>query len=664
MSGGISALRRDQAALWGVSVLALVAGIGPAWGQQQPAATLPPVQVEGKKLAIEVEQAIDAEQIDRDQPTTLRELFFDNPAITATSGSTAAQKFYLHGLDQAKLNVTIDGAQQRNNVWHHNGNMTLDPLFLKSVEVESGVSAADSGPGALGGSVRFKTKDAKDMLLPGQTSGGTAILGYDTDSQTWRTTGAGYTAQSGFELLGIATLSRGDNYSNGDGTEEAGTGTDLMSGLAKLGHEAANGHRLRLSTEYAEDDATRRLRSNLGVLSNAQGRLLNSNRAVRSTTVLSYETAEPTDYVDPKFELYYNRNTLDRPWENKSQTSAHGDFNLVLASVGGKLQNTFVIPTGNLTVGVDYNRDDSEIERFHFTTNVGEEVTNLGAFVQARVSPLTDWRVSTGLRGDMQSYESVDNKTFDNSGLSPNLSSEYDLTNRITAFAGHSYNFGGLELAEQALFHAGNYTYANNLKPVTAHNSKLGLRYNDQGLALEGSLFRTAMENPVAYNFTTRTRLNGEDLVSRGFDLGAGYKWSNALVSAKYAHTDVKYGGRMALSSDYNTAVPVGDMFALRGEYTFVDYRLTLGASSEIALGIDDPALRAAGFNDIENYEVFNLYTEWQPMQEVKSWKLRFEVNNLFDEYYISRSTYGQTGTITPLYSPGRSVYLSSSIKF
>lgn len=663
MSHRVHGQTASKVALLGVSVIALLA-TGAAWGQQT-ATTLTPVKVEGQKpLDLEKKDVLDQEQIDREQPMSLKEVFRDEPAITVPGGSTAAQKIYLHGIDQNKLNVTVDGAPQRNNIWHHNGNTSIDPLFLKTVEVESGVSAADSGPGALGGSIRFKTRDARDMLLPGQTTGGTAILGYDTNSETFRTTGAGYTAQDGFDLLGIATLARGSNYENGRGTDEPGTGTGLTSGLAKLGFEALSGHHLRLSTEYVEDDRTRRLRPNMGLVTgNPTGSLLNSNRATRMTTVLSYETAEPTDHVDPKVDIYYNHNALERPNDN-NRTTAHGAFNSQVNSWGGKLQNAFVIPGGSLTVGIDYNRDDADVERFHFSPNISESIRNIGAYAQARVSLQDDWRVSTGLRGDSQHYEAVDNQTFDNAGVSPNLSTEYDLTGRITGFGGYSYNFGGIEMAEVAQFHAGNYTYDPNLNPSHAHNMKAGLRYSDGGLALEGTVFRTEIKNPTAFNYTSRIRINGDDLVSKGFDLAAGYQWQNAYLGAKYTYTDVRYGDRIALPSDYSSAVPVGNLLTLRGHYTFEDYRLTLGGSSEMASRIDDSALAANSFDAVNGYAVFNLFTEWQPLASMPHWSLRLEANNLLDAAYLARSSYHQTGSVTPVLEQGRSFYLSTTVKF
>lgn len=648
--------------------LSLIAQAAPAFAQAggttDKAVTLPSVAVEGEApRPVEAATVIDRKTIDRELPQNLRELFQDEPSITVPGSSTAAQKIYLHGIDQSKLNVTIDGAAQRAGVWHHNGNLTLDPTFLKSVQVDPGVSPADAGPGALGGAVAFRTKDATDMLLPGQDVGATAILGYDTNSRTWRTTGAGYAAKHGFEILGIGTLSRGRNYENGNGVTEAGTGTDLVSGLGKLAYESDGGHRISVSGEHVRDDAVRRLRSNLGIVGGPTGPLMNSNTATRTTAVVSYETTQPTDWFNPGVTFTYNRNTLDRPNENR-RTTAHGAFDSKVDTIGLTVKNSFAIPTGTLTAGFDLSRDDIHIDRFHFTTDADERITNVGGFLQARLAPVERLRLSTGVRIDHQSYRSVDKKTFDNTGISPNLSADYAVTDRLTAFGGYSYNWGGLEMAEAALFHAANYRYSSDLEPVTAHNMRAGLRYADQGLRLEAAAFLTYMENPVAWNYTTYTRVNGEDLRSRGFDLTAGYDWSNAGISAKYTHTDVKYGNRMALSSDYNTAVPVGDLFALRGHYGFEDLRLTLGASAEIALKVEDDALRANGFRSIDGYQVVNLFTEWKPLETAPNWTLRAEANNIFDAAYVSRSSYGQTSTVQPALAEGRTFYLTSTVKF
>ena len=109
-------------------------------GKAQEAIALDPVNVEDVKRDPLSELAVTAEEIERENPRDLKQLFADDPAIAVAGGSVASQKFYLHGIDQSKLNVQIDGAQQKSNMWHHNGNIIVNPLLLKAVRVDSAVS--------------------------------------------------------------------------------------------------------------------------------------------------------------------------------------------------------------------------------------------------------------------------------------------------------------------------------------------------------------------------------------------------------------------------------------------------------------------------------------------------------------------------------------------
>lgn len=193
------------------------------------------------------------EDIETWQPQDLKQLFMTTPSVTVAGGSAASQKFYVHGIDQSKLNVQIDGVRQKNNVWHHNGNIGLDPMFLKQVSVDAGVAPADWGPGALGGSVQFETVDARDLLEPGRTVGGMARLGYDTNSRSFKGTGAGYGLSEGFEVFAALSHEEGDDYENGDGLTEIGTAADMWNGLGKVAYQSQEGHRIAFSGEYFRD---------------------------------------------------------------------------------------------------------------------------------------------------------------------------------------------------------------------------------------------------------------------------------------------------------------------------------------------------------------------------------------------------------------------------
>lgn len=637
----------------------LLLGVAPAALAQT---VLPAVTVTDSRR-IESKTVTDQETIDREQPLTLKDLFKGAPEVQVTSGSTAAQKFYLHGIDQSKLNVTIDGVPQRAAVWHHNGNLSLDPMFLEQVEVDPGVSPADAGPGGLGGAVRFKTKSAQSLLLPGQTVGGTVSASYSSNAATLRSTAAGYGVMQGFDFLGMGSWAKGDNYQTGHGDEELGTKTNLKSGLVKLGHVSDGGHRVQASAEHVVDDAVRRLRPNMGVVGNPTGRLFNTNKATRTSLAADYSLTKPTEWLAPEVSVYFNRAGLDRPNDSK-RTTAYGAFNSDVETYGMKAQNSFALPIGKFTVGVDYRHDDVFIERFHFPTNAQEKVSNLGGFGQFRLAPLTDLTVSTGLRVDHQTYKAVDGKEFTKTGISPNLSADYKITSALTVFAGAAHTWGGLELAETGLFHAANYRYDPNLKATTAQTLRGGLRYEAGGLSLEAALFQTIIENPVDYNFTTSTRVNGKTLKTRGFDLSAGYAWENARIGAKYTHNDVTYGGRMALPSDYNNGLSVGDLISLNAAYLYEPWRLSVGGSTDIALRVDDADLTKAGFKPLKSYTVVNAFVEWQPLADTPHWTLRLDATNLLDAAYSSRSTYSSTPAIAPVLAEGRSVMISTAIKF
>lgn len=629
-------------------------------GHAQEAVSLDPITVEATRTDPVSELAVTAQEIERENPRDLKQLFQDDPAIAVAGGSVASQKFYLHGIDQSKLNVQIDGAQQKSNVWHHNGNLIVNPLVLKAVRVDSAVSPADAGPGALGGTVRFETKDVVDLVLPGRTLGGFLSTGFDTNSRTINVTGAGYGIHNGFDFLGLLTREEGQDYRNGLGKDEPGTAADLVSGLAKLGYESPEGHRFQVSQEYLQDQGYRRLRPNLGFVNP----FFNYNEARRYTTTFRYLMTKPTDYYNPEVLFYYNQNDLDRPFGNYGRPS--GDFNSSTKSIGGKVQNTFGFALGSLTAGLDFDNTRVDVERFYFPNDAGEEAANIGAFLQARLRPTEPLFISTGLRVDHQRYRAVDGQDLQNSGLSPNLSAEYFLTKHVSIFGGYSYNFGGIELAETGFFHARNYTYAADLEPTTAHNFRSGIRLASyHGFSAEAAYFHTLMHDPVAYDFDNAVRINGDDLRSQGIDLALRYDWDDAFISAKYTHADVRYGDRIALPSDYNNGTALGDLFTVSGAYTWQQYGLTVGASAEFALEVDDPDLRAAGFYPINGYNVFNAFAEWKPTQPLlRNMTLRADVRNIFDEEYYSRGSYGKTDMVTPVYSPGRTFYLSANVKF
>ena len=103
-------------------------------------------------------------------------------------GLPIAQKTYVRGFVDTLMNVSIDGATQAGEAYHHQESVfLLNPLLLKAVQVEAGAGAATNGPGALAGAIRYETKSASDLLREGQDWGAIIRGGYATNDEGWKT---------------------------------------------------------------------------------------------------------------------------------------------------------------------------------------------------------------------------------------------------------------------------------------------------------------------------------------------------------------------------------------------------------------------------------------------------------------------------------------------
>ncbi|MGS0466372.1 TonB-dependent receptor plug domain-containing protein [Cobetia marina] len=141
---------------------------------------------------LEQNVVISAEEIEERQARDLEDLFRAEPGVSVGGGIAIGQKVYVRGLEDTNLNVTIDGARQGGYLFHHTGRLTIDPALLKQAEVDTGPATADDGPGALGGSLRFETKDAQDLLKPGQDLGARVSVGTESAADATSGTTAFY----------------------------------------------------------------------------------------------------------------------------------------------------------------------------------------------------------------------------------------------------------------------------------------------------------------------------------------------------------------------------------------------------------------------------------------------------------------------------------------
>lgn len=166
--------------------------------------------------------------------------------LAVGGGAPIAQKIYVRGFEDVLLNVTIDGAQQAGELYHHQGRVQIEPEFIRSIQLDAGAGAATAGAGALTGALAVTTKDAFDLLAPGRNFGFlTRATGGFNGDDNYKGVISVYGKLN--DTVGIAagfTRQSGDDYEDGNGRLVTPTGYDHERGYVKFtgrfGDHAAN----------------------------------------------------------------------------------------------------------------------------------------------------------------------------------------------------------------------------------------------------------------------------------------------------------------------------------------------------------------------------------------------------------------------------------------
>ncbi len=621
------------------------------------------IQVEA--TATEVgETLIDLEEIQRLSPNDLQDLFRGTPSVQVGSSLPISQKVYVNGIEETNLSVTVDGARQNNKLFHHSSTNIIDPELLKTVRVDAGVAPADAGPGALGGSLAYETKDVSDLLTEGDNFGGAIGLEYNTNGNTFDRNISMYGRSGGFEALGFLKKAEGSEFEDGDGNDVLFSDAALTTGLVKLAYLHDSGYRTKVSFERVEDDSDRIFRANFA------GRFTGDTvsqryQLERETVVFSIKNDTPTGLLNPYIKLAQTDTELATGPLNRGEYT----------SINGLIANEFVLGLGTVDAGLDFYDDSSKGIFPAFSSVVEEKSKNVGLFAQARLSPSERVRLSFGARYDQHELEGVDGSDHDNDGLSSNISGEFDVTPYVTASAGYSHVFGGVQLAEPYIANAA-WDYSAGLKEAKANNSFVALSLNAEGLnaALAGltlavKVFKTDLSNIRDEEYSGGPDIYS-DIESDGFEVSGRYDWQSGFFRVSYIDSDTDINGLSGTTESQYIGTSIGRVIKADIAHTFDNLGVTVGADVQRYFAEDGNNIYATP-SHVEDafpaYTVANTFLEYTP-QAYKGLMLRASVNNLFDEAYADRASYGQEYVMAYdtqiLQEPGRSFVLSAKLKF
>src|SRR5690606_38017072 len=158
--------------------------------------------------------------------------------------------------DFGRVAVSIDGARQNFQRSDHGTQSTfwIDPDLVKSVDVTRGPVANTYGSGAIGGVVFFDTKDADDLLKPGESWALSESARFEINGKGWTTSTTGaYRFNENVDVLGNLVYRDYGDYKDGDGNRVGGTGFDVLNGLLKTTIRPSENSELKLGWIGASD---------------------------------------------------------------------------------------------------------------------------------------------------------------------------------------------------------------------------------------------------------------------------------------------------------------------------------------------------------------------------------------------------------------------------
>lgn len=190
----------------------------------------PAVQAETLRSTTTIGEAV----LRQRQPDSVFEVLDEVPGVAVQGGPrSSGMSFNIRGYtDGEDVRIELDGVGKGFEKYRFGGTF-IEPELLKSIEVRRGAQI-ESPAGALGGTVSAQTRDAADLLRPGQQWGARARSGHASNNDETQTFVAAYGRPTDKTDLVVARSRRESNdIRRPDGQRLELSDTDAGSSLLK-----------------------------------------------------------------------------------------------------------------------------------------------------------------------------------------------------------------------------------------------------------------------------------------------------------------------------------------------------------------------------------------------------------------------------------------------
>ena len=642
-----------------------------------------------EKVAIDTPQSvtvIEQEDIDRIQATTVGEVLERVPGVN-TSGSerVLGQTFNIRGIgapesanEEGRIIVTVDGANKYYEQYRMGGFFS-DPELYKRIEVLRGpASSTLYGSGALGGVIRFVTKDASDFIAPGDTGALRLKGGYQSNRDGWL--GSAIFAQrfGDAEYLFAGNYRMADSYVTGDGTVVRSSDFEAWSGLAKGTFKVGDEGTLRLSYQHWDSDADDQDYAQVGT-QDIFGTV--DRHVIDRTAVISYENPFlDSDWLDLKVSASYSNTTVD-------QTNASGNpmFGLTCATSALFCDTEYGYETWQFNVENTSGWSGENWENFltygwqtAYQTRTAEALTvagtpggfnfhpegtdlKTGFFVQNEYIWNERLTIIPGMRLDWHELSPgsrvVDldgNPVADTSdtAISPKIAAHYEFNDTFAVFGSvaHTERFPTLDEVFSTGSSSRTFLPSLDLEKERSNNYELGFAVSGYDLVQTGDglqLKTTGFYNDISDLITLNPDLvsgendipgyeNVQNAVIYGFEVEASYDSDYVFANLGYSHV---IGKNTDTDTFLTTVAPHEVNLTLGGRMPQHDlsfgWHARFVADPQEDSRVTSTPLPSGSTRYAESFNVHDVFLNWQPKDgQFAGWEIQTGVENIFDTQY------------------------------
>ncbi|TDQ59603.1 hemoglobin/transferrin/lactoferrin receptor protein [Mesocricetibacter intestinalis] len=606
------------------------------------------------------------------QATKMSDVLRGVPGVNVNGARSIVERYNIRGVSEEYLSITVDGARQEGYSFHHAGNYGIDPEILKRVDIDVGANSVATGAGSLGGSIKFETVDAADLLEQDRDFGAKLKYGWGSNGNSNQAAATLYGRAGNFDLLGYFNYRHQDNGKDGNGLENKNKG-HLQNYLFKVKYNLGEDHWLKLSAEHYTNTSVNCFRANfdycLGdVPQPGEKGYVQTNHATAVSTI------ERTTYT-----LGYAYNPQNNPWLNlkanaystETENTSMDRKQSKVKTYGGSISNRSDFDLGpsthSLLVGGEYYKTTAlryggqERRSTAIRPDYTQHAYSTSLYLEDAIG-LGDLIITPRIRFDHYRADLLDlDKSYHR--FSKALGLKYSLTDNLVAFANYTELFKGPGFGEITLVAPGRYN--GSLAPTRGDNKEIGFSYaKDEiftaadGFSITAKYFHTDYDN--VNQSITDPKGGGSIYASlgkvklTGVEAQARYYINNFGASLSYARA------RSEKASDGFSAFPdTGDRYTFGLNYRMPEINVEMGWNTMWVRGLAYQTTQSSIVNK-EEYAVSNAYISWSPAQ-VKGLELSFGIDNLFNRAYKDHSTqyYGAVDL-----DPGRNYKLTLSYKF